>query len=76
MKTTAREFFRKVSAQTAKLKPGQTLLVTNQGKPDLLVTKAGPARRNVPNAAGVVSRQSHHCATGDALIEACLREVA
>lgn len=45
MKTlTMREFFHSPSLAKS-LYPGQTLLVTSHGKPDLLVTKAGQRRR-------------------------------
>jgi hypothetical protein len=45
MKTlTIREFFHSPSLAKS-IQPGQTLLVTSRGKPDLLVTKAGRARK-------------------------------
>lgn len=45
MKTlTMREFFHS-PALAKSLHPGQTLVVTSNGKPDLIVTKAGPRPR-------------------------------
>ena len=41
---TIREFFHS-PALVKSLHPGQTLMVTSQGKPDLLVTKAGQRPR-------------------------------
>ena len=73
-KVTARQYARQFDAES--LKPGQTVLVTKNGKPYLEIKKAGHPRRKAPNLADDIARHTYDQKTGDELLATMLKDMA
>ena len=73
-KVTARQYVRHFDPES--LKPGQTVLVTKNGKPYLEIKKAGRPSRKAPNLANDIARHTYNQKTGDELLAAMLKDMA
>ena len=72
-KVTARQYARQFDPES--LKPGQTVLVTKNGKPYLEIKKSGRPRRKAPNLANDIARHTYDQTTGDELLAAMLKDM-
>lgn len=73
-KVSAREFQHGFSKHAQSLKPGQSVVVTNHGKPLGVFTKASPARRKAPNFLAELEKHSYSPQEGQRVIDAILND--
>jgi len=73
-RVSAREFQHGFSKHAHSLKPGQSVIVTNHGKPVGVFTKTGPPRRKAPNFLAELEKFSYSPEQGHRVIEAILND--
>jgi antitoxin (DNA-binding transcriptional repressor) of toxin-antitoxin stability system len=73
-KISAREFQHGFSKHAQSLKPGQSVMVTNHGKPVGVFTKTGPSRAKAPNFLAALEKFSYSPQQGQRVIEAMLSD--
>ena len=73
-KVSAREFQHGFSKHAHSLKPGQSVVVTNHGRPVGVFTKAGPSRRKAPNFLVELEKHTYSPQQGQRVIEAIVND--
>ena len=73
-KVTAREFQHGFSKHAHSLKPGQSVVVTNHGKPLGVFTKAGVPRRAKPNFLAELEKHTYGEKEGQKVIETMVND--
>lgn len=73
-KVSAREFQHGFGKHAQSLKPGQSVVVTNRGKPLGVFTKAGHPRPKAPNFLAELEKHTYSQEAGQHVIQAILHD--